>query len=55
MGLGGGLGEALLELGEEGLVFLVEQGSLLPQPLVLLNHVAVLQVEFGIQPLHGQD
>uniref|UniRef100_A0A0E0KQ93 Uncharacterized protein n=1 Tax=Oryza punctata TaxID=4537 RepID=A0A0E0KQ93_ORYPU len=37
------LGEPLLELGEQGLVLLVQQQRLLAQPLVLLHDVAVLQ------------
>lgn len=35
----------LLQLGEEGLVLLVQELRLLPEPLVLLHHVAVLQVQ----------
>uniref|UniRef100_A0A0A8XTK6 Secreted protein n=1 Tax=Arundo donax TaxID=35708 RepID=A0A0A8XTK6_ARUDO len=49
---GRGLGEAVLELGEQGLVLLVEQQGRLSQPLVLLHDVAVLQVQFRVQPLH---
>ena len=50
---GGGLGEAVLELGEQGLVLLVQQQGRLAQPLVLLHDVAVLQVQLRVQPLHG--
>jgi hypothetical protein len=49
---GGGLGEAVLELGEQGLVLLVEQQGRLAQPLVLLHDVAVMQVQLRVQPLH---
>jgi hypothetical protein len=45
-------GEALLELGEQGLVLLVEQLGRLAQPLVLPHDVAVLQVQLRVQPLH---
>ena len=50
---GGGLGEAVLELGEQGLVLLVQQQGRLAQPLVLLHDVAVLQVQLRVEPLHG--
>jgi hypothetical protein len=51
---GGGLGEAVLELGEQRLVLLVQQQGRLAQPLVLLHDVAVLQVQLRVQPLHGR-
>lgn len=47
-----GLGEALLELGEQGLVLLVQQLGLLAQPFVLLEDVAVLHVQLGVEPVH---
>jgi hypothetical protein len=45
-------GEALLELGEQGLVLLVQQLRLLAQLLVLLHDEAVLQVQLRVQPVH---
>lgn len=47
------LRELLLELGEESLVFLAQQLGLLPQPLILLHYVVVLQIQLCVKPLHS--
>lgn len=47
------LGQLLLQLGEECLILLVQELGFLPQPLVLLHYVAVLQVQLRVQPLHN--
>lgn len=49
----GGGGVVGVELGEEGLVLLVECLRLPPQPLVLLHYVHVLQVQLQVHPLHA--
>lgn len=52
VGIAVGFFQLLLELGEEGLVFLVQELRLLPQPLVLFHDVAVLQVQLRVDPFH---
>ncbi|RZS16801.1 hypothetical protein BHM03_00048847 [Ensete ventricosum] len=57
IGVGGGgtgAGQLLLlfQLRQESMVLLVEKLCFLPQPLVLLHDVAVLQVQLGVEPLH---
>lgn len=44
--------QLLLELVEEGLVLLVQELRLLPQPLVLPDDVAVLQVQLRVDLFH---
>jgi len=47
-------GELLLalELGEEGLVLLVQLLHLPPQPLVRVHHAQVLQAQVRVHPIH---
>lgn len=44
--------EPLFQFGKESLVLLVQEQSLLSEPLVLFHDEAVLQVQLCVQPLH---